>query len=574
MPHRVASLSLPLQRIEEFLVTVVPFNLLPKSVIKEVAKEILIEYYPKGTAILEETSLISFLYLIYSGIVKIERERVEYRSEGDYIGGINLIKEEKGYKAMAIEDVVCYLIPKGTFLKLCDKYSIFKEHFETRIKPLAHQLRKQKPLVSHLTVKLSDLIKQPPVTCKKETSIIAAAQQMTKYKVGSIVVIDEGNKPLGIVTKTDLTQKVVARNLDFKKPISHIMTSSIVGVDKEASYFEALLQMAKYNCHHLCVLDNRHLIGVISLHDLILLQGVNLISFVTEIERKKTIGGLAELIANIDKVIKVLFNEGASPMVIRKLTSEFVDRILCRLFSSLKCSSCCLMGLGELGRMEQRWLLPLKLCLIYKGDFSINQFREVFKKSGFTAHKDSVFLNSVEKLNIHFKKWLENKEVDKICAFLDRRRIGGEERIFKEIEAIAFLKDQILSLLYEHISKINLPLGFVRDQVLLTSGDFAKGLNLTEISEMVVHGVRFLSFLKEIRETNTFDRLDVLREKKILSEEKVTEFKEIYNFLNHFRIKFEAEWLDPGIFSNQEKILLEDCLRSLKKFKDFLAKAS
>jgi len=570
LPHRIASLRLPLQRIEEFLISIVPFNLLPEEIIKEVAKTILIEYYPKGMNILEENTEIPFFYLIYSGIVKILGEEIEYRSEGDYFGGIGLIKGEKAYNVKAIDDVVCYLIPKEIFLKLCKKYPAFEEHFKDRLKPLPYQLKKQKPSLPHLTIRLNELIKIPPVTCTENTPIITAAQNMAKNKVGSIIVVNEKGNPIGIVTKTDLTEKVIAKNLNLKAPVAQIMTTPIIGIEKNASYFEALLKMAKHNCRHLCVLDKKHFIGVISLHDLILLQGVNLITFIAEIQRQNTIEGLASLVKSMDQVISVLFNEGACPMLIMELTSEFIDHTLCRILSFLKKHSYCLIGLGELGRREQNWPFPLKLGLIYNNQKFVERLSESLKKCGFSLYEDKIFYSSFQDCKDNIKKLLNQKTIKQLYHFLDARKIAGEESFLKEIKNFLYAKKEILNLLWEQFFKIDLPIGFIRDRILFESEYLKEKLNLVETLEIIIDGVRLLSFLHQIEKTNTFERLDDLRKKGILKKETIIELKEIYNFLNIFRIKFKSDWLDPHYLSNQEKILLQDCFWSLKRFKKFI----
>jgi signal-transduction protein with cAMP-binding, CBS, and nucleotidyltransferase domain len=165
---------------------------------------------------------------------------------------------------------------------------------------------------------------------------------------------------------------------------------------------------------------------------------------------------------------------------------------------------------------------------------------------------------------------VEKGAVDRICSFLDAGRIAGEDEIFKEVKTILHSEKNILKLLSGHISKINLPQGFVRERVLLGSKQLAERLNLIEVLEVIVSGVRFLSLFHQVEKTNTFERLNILAEKGILTKEMVIELKEIYNFLNNFRIKLRSEWLNPNILSNQEKILFEECFWSLRRFKELL----
>ncbi|MBJ56799.1 MAG: signal transduction protein [Rickettsiales bacterium] len=64
-----------------------------------------------------------------------------------------------------------------------------------------------------------------PVTFKKSDTISAAAKTMTEKNYGSIVVVDNNNRVIGICTERDILKKVVNNNLDPRNTkIEKIMT--------------------------------------------------------------------------------------------------------------------------------------------------------------------------------------------------------------------------------------------------------------------------------------------------------------------------------------------------------------
>jgi len=65
--------------------------------------------------------------------------------------------------------------------------------------------------------------------------------------------------------------------------------SSLIKTDARDYCFEALLKMIRYNIHHLLVVDNGDLKGIVTNHDLMMLQGTSPISIAKEIESKQTI---------------------------------------------------------------------------------------------------------------------------------------------------------------------------------------------------------------------------------------------------------------------------------------------
>lgn len=96
-----------------------------------------------------------------------------------------------------------------------------------------------------------------------------AACVMTRANCGSVLVIDQGNQLLGIVTERDLMTRVVAKALDpAGTPVSKIMTPSPQCVRPELKVADAVLIMIERGFRHLPVLaDNGRILGVFSVRD-------------------------------------------------------------------------------------------------------------------------------------------------------------------------------------------------------------------------------------------------------------------------------------------------------------------
>ena len=105
-------------------------------------------------------------------------------------------------------------------------------------------------------------------TVAPEVSVLDAAKQMVKKKIGCIVVVEDG-KPVGIVTEWDFCKSVVAKD---KKPsqvkVKEIMTISIRTVSPEMNLTEASKVMAKYNIRRLPVIEKGSLVGIITNKDI------------------------------------------------------------------------------------------------------------------------------------------------------------------------------------------------------------------------------------------------------------------------------------------------------------------
>jgi CBS domain-containing protein len=100
-------------------------------------------------------------------------------------------------------------------------------------------------------------------------SVADAAQRMAERGVGTLVVVDELQRPLGIVTDRDLVLRCIARPRDPRSTtLSKVMSGPVVWVREESSVEDALEEMARLRIRRLAVVDSKdRLIGLLSLDD-------------------------------------------------------------------------------------------------------------------------------------------------------------------------------------------------------------------------------------------------------------------------------------------------------------------
>ena len=67
----------------------------------------------------------------------------------------------------------------------------------------------------------------------------------SREAVGSLLVYvpEEPGEYIGIITDTDLRKKVVATGLDYRQPVSMIMSSPLLTVLSQSVCFDVLLKM-------------------------------------------------------------------------------------------------------------------------------------------------------------------------------------------------------------------------------------------------------------------------------------------------------------------------------------------
>jgi CBS domain-containing protein len=114
-------------------------------------------------------------------------------------------------------------------------------------------------------LKVKDIMCKKVITAKEDMPILEAIQLLSDRHVGSLVVIDDEEKCIGIFTERDAI-RVIASKFSVEQPLSKTMSRHIVTVSLEASFEEAKRLMLSHNIRHLPVTDQAgKLIGLFSM---------------------------------------------------------------------------------------------------------------------------------------------------------------------------------------------------------------------------------------------------------------------------------------------------------------------
>ncbi|MCE4613235.1 MAG: CBS domain-containing protein [Desulfurococcales archaeon] len=117
-----------------------------------------------------------------------------------------------------------------------------------------------------------DVMSTPPVVISPVSSIKEAAKTMVDKGIGSLLVVDNRGRLIGIVTKTDIVREVVARGMSPSEvKVGDIMTRNPYYVMADATLKEAASLMGSYLIGHLPVLEPEtgKPVGVISMRDIL-----------------------------------------------------------------------------------------------------------------------------------------------------------------------------------------------------------------------------------------------------------------------------------------------------------------
>ena len=622
-----------IEEVIEFLHKVPPFQFLDEETLRSITKNVSMEFYPKGTTILYQGGPASeYVKIIKKGGVKVslgfseaDEVVIDYRGDGDLIGYLALFDSTKSRaNVVAVEDTICYLLKIDVIADLIKTNPAIREFFHqsflNKFMDKAYKEIHSKSLPYSVggnifyTTPIEELASKKVITASQDIPIQEAANMMSRKKISALVLVNSGNMPVGIVTDRDLRDKVVAKGRNVSEPIKNIMSPPLIRADSKEYGFEALLKMIKHNVHHLLVIKDGALKGIITNHDLMLLQGTSPVALVKDIENQQSIESLVPLSKGVDNIVGLLLKEGVKASNIGRVISEINDRLIRKILEIAEQKfgeppvPYCWIVFGSEGRKEQTFKTDQDNAIIYmdpasdKEGESIKDYfadftvfvKESLLRCGFPPCPADYMASNpkwCQPLRVwkrNFSNWILVPTTEAILnsvIFLDFRPVYGDLTLSE------LLRDYVTYLLREqkvflgHIANMTIknmpPLGFLKTFVVEKSGEHKDHLDLkTKGIAPIVDIARLFALEKRIRETSTLDRIDALRDKHQIIKEHGDELEHAFEFIMLLRIQNQFEqikermqpdnFINPDRLSNLERRTIKEAFQVVTGVQDLI----
>lgn len=562
-----------------------PFDELPEEMLDKVVASIEIAYFRAGTEILEFGQRNNWLFYIRSGAVEIYRRSGELYNriaEGEIFGQFGLLMGKTvRFPAKAIEDCLVYRIPDQIFQHLWENDETFADFVEiedrSRLRSALSRREKSNEL---MTSRVTRLISRPPVAAPCTVRLQEAARIMTEQGVSALLLMDEeGDRPKlkGIITDRDLRTRAVTEALPSETPVSEIMSEGLITTKAQSFIFEAMLTMLHNNVHHLPVMDNGEVRGVIALADIVKYESQSSLYLVGNIYRQNDIKGLKKISRDVRDSFVRMVNEDANSHMIGSAMAgigrSFTQRLLALGEEKLGPPPVpyCFMALGSMARDEQLVVTDQDNALILDDRFVAEEHDAYFlalarfvsdglDACGYTYCTGDIMATNEkwrQPLKVwkqYFTDWIQNPRAEALLnsnIFFDLDGIYGENDFAEQLKTLvaeqASDSQRFLALLARNALNRTPPLGFFRTFVMEEDGKHNKTFNLKRrgtapLSDLIrVHALACGS-----RAQNSFDRLKAIGETKLIPEDGVGNLRDALEFISIVRIRHQALAIEAG----------------------------
>ena len=112
---------------------------------------------------------------------------------------------------------------------------------------------------------------RPVVTVGPKDAVWQALEVMISTRIGAVVVA-EGERPVGILTESDVVRLLVDRGMGIVEllsvPVENVMSKPVVTCSPDDDLVDALARMLERRVRRLPVVENDRLVGILTERDL------------------------------------------------------------------------------------------------------------------------------------------------------------------------------------------------------------------------------------------------------------------------------------------------------------------
>ncbi len=579
-----------------FLRQYAPFKQMDDASLALLVEKATLDFFCEGEAIIgPENGVARQLYIVKQGLVRGERDAGDGPRTCFEIGPgecfpVAALIGERPTRTLhrAASDCFCLVVDYPHFAKVFAQSASFRDFCLRGVSSLLDQVNQQIQSQAQssmggqisMDVELATLIGRTPVHCLPDTETREAVRHMHDAGVGSMIVTDADQRPVGIFTLHDLRRLVADDPRRLSLPIAETMTPDPVTLRPEHTAFEAALRMAKHHFAHIVVVDDDgRLAGIVSERDLFSLQRVDLVHLARTIANAPDMNTLITLRQDVSRLCTTMIAHGASAeqiLHIITLLNDYTVRQTIRLMIRQHGDpgfSFTWLSFGSEARREQTLFTDQDNGILFEAETEeearakreallplARHINEALARCGFTLCKGNIMASNPDLCRSRrqwedwFRRFVDHATPQNLLnssIFLDFRPIWGEEdaanRMFASVRKHIAQHSIFQKLLAANSLNTRPPLTVFRTFALQKRKDAPPGIDLkVQCLTPFTDGARVLALSHNIDAVSTLHRFRKLAQAGKLDQPDADAFEEAWSIIQMLRLRHQLQCQERG----------------------------
>ena len=522
-----------------------PFDRLTHAETEALRAAVDIGYFAPGSVIVERGGSSEFFHVIIKGAVaeKIGEETEALLGSKDTFDSEAAVHGSASASFVALEETLCYLLPRVLILELVQKNQAFAAFFYSelsrRLDAFASH-RNPSGLESVLRLRVREARCAEAIFIDGARTIEEAGHAMRESNNDTLFVTD--GERTGIVTGMNLAKAVILRRLPLETPVRDVCHFEIAAVDGDDFLFEALIAMTRHKKRRIAIRSNGVYTCVLEDINILELFAGNSQLIPGRIDRARTVADLAPCATDIQAQVQRLDEQGIKVAVIAEITSTLNCDLISKVFeltapASIKENGCLFM-MGSEGRGEQTIRTDQDnglLLAVEVPESDLIEFRRTFTElletcgfppcPGNVMVRNPIWSQTVDGFIKQLKSWIITGGGDSamnLGIFCDATPIAGQSDLLLQAKT-AFM--EMMRGEKTHLAHFaNLIDLFAASDIgtfgslMVSVGARSDAVDIKKAGTFpIVHGTRTLAIEKGILETRTEDRINALVQTRIFN---------------------------------------------------------
>ncbi|WP_314923810.1 putative nucleotidyltransferase substrate binding domain-containing protein [Aeromonas piscicola] len=577
-----------------------PFDSLSAEARQRLAQSLSICYFRAGQVVLNAGDVPPGLYLVIKGTVE---ESAPHHHFGDY--GVDDLFDVRAqfdgrcrHSFTALEDTLCQLIPRHTFLALCEQAPALASYFTANLVERQQQQEQreqlgQKNLAEFILTRIEPGHLQAPLVVENRLSLLAATEAMVA-KGTDCLLYPAPDGSLTLATRKTLLHALTLKGLPLTAPLAVLTPTPLIGLPLGSYLFDALLLMTRHRIKRLVIWQQGEVAGILQLTQVLGLFSTHSHVLTLRIARADSQPALEAVAREQQQLTRSLFGQGIHTAFLMRLIATINEQLIAKAFALVippeVQDKVCLLMLGSEGRGEQIQKTDQDNALILPAGLhwpnqqaDLAAFSALLERLGYPPCPGQVMVNNpswVKEVN----EW--QQEIERACVnageadllwlatLADAHPIAGDRSLLPPVarklrEQLADRQDLLAEMVRPAVA-FHAPLTLFGRLERAPDGLDLKRGGLFPL----VHGIRMLALEATILETSTLGRIEALVACDRLSASYGANLAEAFRLFIRLRLRSQLKGGDSRVqvseLSHGERDLLRQALHQVKKFQQWL----